>query len=94
MSPGRKFFLHPDRCGHWRFQAIVVSGSWELTLRNRVGLLGGAERVHSGEESRMFPPRSAYKYPGSGAQSEERTQQKVCYRAEDEPGRLSSRGEE
>lgn len=52
MLPGRQLFWGPDRCGHWGFQVICVSGYWELTCRNGVDV-APPDGVHRRQERRI-----------------------------------------
>lgn len=75
------------------FQVKCIFGYWELTLGIGNGL-GRVEGVNRRKESRMFHQGLLNLSPENGRrESEERTQQKVCYRAGDEPGGWTWRNE-
>lgn len=84
------FFWDSDKCGHWRFQVKCVvkcmSRCAELSLRSGDELGGGAKGSTRDRKVGCFT--RIYFIPGEWWQSEEKPQQVVCPRAEDESGDL------
>lgn len=85
MLSGRTFFWNPDKCGHCGFQVKCVvkcmSRCVELSLRSVDGL-GGDAKVSTRDRKAGCSTR-IYFIPWEWWQSEERSQQVVCYRVED-----------
>lgn len=54
----------------------------------------GLRGYTSGKKAGCFHHNLLSKFPGNGAQNEERSRQKVCHTAEDESGRLNFEGME
>lgn len=79
---GRKLFLHPARCGHWRFLIILFFFFFpqfcEQTLRNGDGIeIGGWRR----EKNRVFH-QDLPSLLGVETENKERPEQVFCWRKE------------